>query len=155
MTHEKIFNFIQIDENTGTAGQPTEEQLQSLAAAGYKTIINLATLDPRYSLEDEGKSSDLLGMTYHHIPVIWEEPTAEDFAKFEAVMLGEPAGKILVHCYANYRVTAFYGLFAMKHLGWSEQQLDGLRAQIWEGSNFPIWEQYVSDMKKSILADSR
>ena len=93
MSYEQIFNFIQIDENMATAGQPTEEQLQSLAAAGYKTVINLATLDPRYSLEDEGASSTALGMTYHHIPVIWDEPTEDDFARFEEVMLNLPAGK--------------------------------------------------------------
>ena len=150
MAYKQIFNFIQIDETTATAGQPTEEQLESLAAAGYKTVINLATLDPRYSLADEGRSSQSLGMIYHHIPVIWEAPTEADFAAFEKVMLALPAGKTLVHCYANYRVTAFYGLFALKHLGWSEQQLDELRSQIWAGSDFPIWEKFVADMKQTI-----
>jgi hypothetical protein len=58
-----------------------------------------------------------------------------------------PEGKTLLHCAANYRVTAFYALYALRHLGWSEAQADEFRASIWQGSNYPIWEAFYSRMK--------
>ena len=42
-----------------------------------------------------------------------------------------PASKTLIHCAANFRVTAFYSLYAMKHLGWSEAQAAEFRASVW------------------------
>ena len=37
-----IINYYQIDARLATFGQPTEEQFQLIAAAGYQIIINLA-----------------------------------------------------------------------------------------------------------------
>jgi cell division protein FtsI/penicillin-binding protein 2 len=56
--------------------------------------------------------------------VDWEAPKLSDFEAFESVMQELPFGKTLVHCAANFRVTAFYSLYALKHLGWSEAQAD-------------------------------
>jgi hypothetical protein len=50
----EIYNFLEIDAGLVTGGQPSEEELASLARAGYGTIINLGLHDdPRYSLKDE------------------------------------------------------------------------------------------------------
>ncbi len=150
MSTKDIFNYRSVNEQIGTGGQPSEEQLRLAAAEGVKTIINLATIDPRYSLDDEEGLARSLGMAYHHIPVEWENPQDSDFEAFEAVMQAQPTGKILIHCAANFRVTAFYSLFAMKHLGWTEAQADEFRASIWRGSDYPIWEKFIDDMKVKI-----
>ena len=60
-----------------------------------------------------------------------------------------PPGKTLIHCAANFRVTAFYSLYAEKHLGWSEAQADALRSKIWQGSDYPVWEAFSSTIKTS------
>lgn len=150
MSSQDIYNYRKVDERFITGGQPTEEQLRSVAAEGVTTVINLATINPRYSLPDEAGLVQSLGMTYHHIPVEWENPKPSDFAAFESVMnqLGE--GKTLIHCAANFRVTAFYALYALKNLGWTEEQADTFRASVWQGSNYPIWENFFSDMKTQI-----
>ena len=57
MGTQSIYNYRKVDERHATGGQPTEEQLKAAAAEGYETIINLATIDPRYSLKDEGASA--------------------------------------------------------------------------------------------------
>ncbi len=150
MSTKNIYNYRSVNEQIGTGGQPSKEQLRSAAAEGVKTIINLATIDPRYSLDDEEGLVRSLGMAYHHIPVEWENPQESDFEAFEAVMQAQPTGKILIHCAANFRVTAFYSLFAMKHLGWTEAQADDFRASIWRGSDYPIWEKFIDDMKVKI-----
>jgi uncharacterized protein (TIGR01244 family) len=140
---KSIRNYVSVNEQYATAGQPSEEQLAGAAAAGFKTIINLATINPRYSLKDEGASARALGMTYHHIPVEWDKPTDADFQAFEAAMQAAPNDKTLVHCAANYRATAFYGLYAMKHLGWSKAEAEKLRASVWKDDKHAAWQEFI------------
>ena len=118
MSTQEIYNYRKVDDRLITGGQPSEEQLKSAADEGVKTVINLATINPRYSLEDEEGLVRSLGMTYYHIPVDWENPQESDFEAFEGVVKQLAEEKTLVHCAANFRVTAFYSLYAMKHLGW-------------------------------------
>jgi protein tyrosine phosphatase (PTP) superfamily phosphohydrolase (DUF442 family) len=150
MGTQAIRNYRQVDERHATGGQPTEEQLKAAAAEGYRTIINLATIDPRYSLKDEGASAAALGMKYHHIPVPWDRPSDADFAAFEKAMQSAGEDKTLVHCAANFRATAFYALYAMKHLGWSRARAEEFRASVWRGSDFPVWEEFVQRTQSAI-----
>ena len=113
-------------------------------------MINLAPINPRYSLDDEAGLVRSLGMLYHHIPIDWDNPTASDFSTFEAVMQSLPTGKTFIHCAANFRVTAFYSLYAQKHLGWSKAQADEFRSSIWQGSDYPIWEAFIGQMQTQI-----
>jgi 8-oxo-dGTP pyrophosphatase MutT (NUDIX family) len=113
-------------------------------------VINLATIDRRYSLEDEAGLVRSLGMLYHHIPVKWQEPTESDFLAFEEIVRQCTTGKILIHCAANFRVTAFYLLYAQKHLGWSEAQARDFRNSIWSGSDYPVWERFIQSMQAKI-----
>lgn len=152
MGTQNIRNYRKVDEQTATAGQPKAQHLEAAAAEGFKTVINLATLDPRYSLEDEAGLVRSLGMSYHHLPVEWDNPTREDFAAFEALMKSIPQGKTLIHCAANFRVTAFYALYALKHLGWPEARADEFRASVWQGSHYPVWEAFIAELKAEILA---
>jgi uncharacterized protein (TIGR01244 family) len=145
-----IYNYRKVNDRISTGGQPTEEQLRAAAAEGFNVVINLATIDPDRSLAGEGGLVRALGMTYHHIPVKWDDPQESDFTAFEAALMQSSADKVLIHCAANFRVTAFYGLYAMKHLGWTEAQADEFRAPIWHGSNYPIWEKFIDEMKRSI-----
>jgi protein tyrosine phosphatase (PTP) superfamily phosphohydrolase (DUF442 family) len=150
MSLEEIYHYRKVDDQLITGGQPSEEQLQAVAAQGFQTVINLAPISPRYSLDDEPGLVQSLGMQYHHIPVDWDNPTANDFSAFEGVMQALPTGKTFIHCAANFRVTAFYSLYAQKHLGWSKAQADAFRAPIWQGSDYPTWETFIADMQAQI-----
>src|SRR5664279_193498 len=108
MSVEEIYNAIRVNENLLTAGQPTEEQLRAIAAEGFACVINLAPVEPGRSLPDEAGLVHSLNMDYINIPVIWSDPKPGDFAAFEQAMGQTPESKILVHCMANFRVTAFY-----------------------------------------------
>ncbi len=54
---------------------------------------------------------------------------------------------MLIHCAANFRVTAFYSLYAQKHLGWSPAQAADFRASIWAGSDYVIWNNFIRAMQ--------
>ena len=152
MTTQEIYNYIQVNEHLITGGQPTEAQIRSAAEEGFTSVINLATFHPGESLDDEARLVQSLGMSYYAIPVVWSAPQASDFQAFERVMQQVSPGKTLLHCAANFRVTAFYSLFALKHLGWSPAQAQSFRAQIWEGSDIPVWDQFIQTLTAQILA---
>jgi len=126
MGTQTIYNYRKVDERHATGGQPTEEQLKAAAADGFETIINLATIDPRYSLKDEGAAVAALGMKYVHIPVPWDRPSEADFA------------------------AGFYSLYAMKHFDWSRTRAEEFRASIWRGSDFPVWEDFIRRIQSTI-----
>lgn len=144
MSIEEIYNYLKVHERLITGGQPTEAQLSAVAAEGFTTVINLATFNPPYSLDDEDGLVRSLGMNYYHIPVEWGNPTDTDFEAFETTFRRLSSEKVLIHCAANFRVTAFYSLYAQKHLGWSEAQADAFRATIWAGSDYPVWEDFMA-----------
>jgi uncharacterized protein (TIGR01244 family) len=151
MSTSEIYNYRKVNDDLITGGQPTEEQIKAAAQEGFTTVINLATINPRYSLPDVAGVAQSLGMTYHHIPVEWENPKPSDFDAFVQVMQKLPQGKTLLHCAANYRATAFYSLYALKHLGWSETQAEEFRDSIWHASHYPIWEEFIRQIKNQII----
>lgn len=152
MSTSEIYNYRYVDERLITGGQPTEEQIRSAAQEGFTVVINLATINPRYSLPDEAGLVHSLGMAYYHIPVEWENPQARDFEAFEKLMQSLPAEKILLHCAANFRATAFYSLYALKYLGWTETQAEAFRNKIWYNSSYPIWQAWIAQITKTIRA---
>jgi uncharacterized protein (TIGR01244 family) len=154
MSTQEIYNYRPVNENLILGGQPTAEQIQSAAQEGFRAVINLATYKQGKSLEGEAELARSLGMTYYHIPVDWQNPKESNFAEFERVIKQLAQTKTLLHCAANYRATAFYGLYAIKNLGWSEQDADEFRAPIWNSRDYPIWETFIEMMKAKIRAAS-
>ena len=153
MSTGDIYNARKVDDRLLTSGQPTEEQLRAAAAEGYDTVINLAPHDNDNALPDEAGLVRALGMGYHHVPVVWTNPTERDFAAFEQVMAGLPAdSRTLVHCAANFRVSAFYGLYAMRHLGWTAEQAETFRASVWDVSEYPVWDAFVSLLQQQAVS---
>ena len=150
MSTQDICNYRKVDDQISTGGQPTKEQLQAAAEVGFKAVINLATYNPQNSLADEDELVHSLDMTYFAIPVDWNDPKIEDFEAFEKVMLQLNGVNTLIHCAANFRVTAFYGLYAMKHLGWTETKADKFRQSVWQEKDYPIWEKFIREVKVRI-----
>ena len=140
-----VRNFRQVDESLLTAGQPDEEQLADAARQGVQVVINLALHDdPRYSLADEAGCVRGLGMEYIHIPVQFNAPTEENLRAFiEAIDLHK-GKKILVHCAANYRVTAFVGLYRILCEGWAADKAFEPMRSVWEPD--PVWTQFIGNM---------
>lgn len=115
--------------------------------------MNLAPHDGEKALPDEAGLVQALGMTYHHVFVDFAGPTESDFAAFEDVMAGLQAdGRTLVHCTANFRVSAFYSLYAMKCLGWPAERARAFRASVWDTRDYPVWDDFVSQLERRIAA---
>ena len=154
MSTESIFNFIRVSESVATGGQPTQAQIEAAHAEGVEAVVNLAPHDQQSgALPDEADLVESLGMSYHHIPVEWMMPLKENFTAFVQTMDGLGDRKVLVHCAANYRVSAFYSTYAMKKHGWSAQQADALIARIWESrpdvQMDETWRTFLEEIRKS------
>lgn len=147
MGAQDINNYLKVNDLLLLGGQPTEEQLKALAQEGVRVVLNLATINPRYSLPNESGLVRSLGMAYYHVPVEWGNPTEDDFVAFENVFKQLSREKMFIHCASNFRVTAFYSLYALKHLGWSDAQAEEFMAPIWQHSNYPIWDNFMNKMK--------
>lgn len=150
MSTKEIYNFKEVNEQILTSGQPTEAQLTAAASEGVQTVINLTTFSPSYSLPDEAGLVASLGMAYVHIPIPWDNPQKTHFEQFEQAMKTAENSKTLIHCAANYRVTAFFSLYAMKHLGWSAKQADELMAHVWIPGQYPIWDEFVQERRAEL-----
>jgi uncharacterized protein (TIGR01244 family) len=141
-----IYNYREVDATLATAGQPTEEQLCFIARDGFQVVINLALHDdPRYSLKDETASVTSLGMEYVHIPVDFQSPTESDLQKFFAALDAHRGQKVLVHCAANKRVTAFVGLYRTIKLGWPVDKAFALMHSVWEPD--PVWAAFIAKQR--------
>jgi protein tyrosine phosphatase (PTP) superfamily phosphohydrolase (DUF442 family) len=138
-----IHNFRQAAPDLATSGQPREEELAAIAAAGYAVVINLALHDdPRYSLRDEASSVLALGMEYVHIPVQFAAPTAQDLALFFDAMDRSRGRRVWVHCAANMRVTAFLGLYRQVREGWPEERAFALMRDVWQPNG--VWASFIA-----------
>jgi len=142
---ETIYNQRQVDERLATSGQPDEQELACIAAAGYHVLINLALHDdPRYSLPDEAGTARRLGLVYVHIPVIFTAPTREDLLHFFEAMQQHRKDKVWVHCAANKRVSVFVGLYRHLREGIPLDEAFALQRDIWEPN--PVWTEFLTRM---------
>jgi uncharacterized protein (TIGR01244 family) len=145
---DQIKNVRRVSPSLATSGQPSEEQLAAIAAAGFEVVINLALhTDPRYSLKDEAGTIAALGMRYIHIPVLFNNPTRADLDAFFAAMTQSEGSKCWVHCAANYRVTAFLGLYWALRSGHSHEQAFALMRGVWEPD--ATWATFIADQLQS------
>jgi len=152
MAVSDIFNFEPINERIATGGQPTPEQFEAARDEGYEVVINLAPSDENNALKDEEEILASLGLDYIHIPIVWTEPKPEQFATFCAAMDEVRNKKVLVHCIANYRVSAIFSSYAIKNLGWTAAQADELVNKLWTSiPEYPMndtWASYIDTIRQ-------
>jgi protein tyrosine phosphatase (PTP) superfamily phosphohydrolase (DUF442 family) len=144
---DDILNYVPVDGNLATAGQPTEDQLRSIARTGFEVVINLALHDdPRYSLPDEEGLVKSLSMTYVHIPVIFKDPQEKELFEFFAAVDKSVGKKLFVHCAANKRVSAFMGLYFAIRKHQDNEHAFALMRDVWEPDD--VWSKFIDDMIK-------
>jgi len=140
-----IYNYLYYNEKLSSSGMPTPEQLNSVAEAGVRLVINLATSKSEGAIPNEGELVSGLGMEYIHIPVDWNNPTHEDLENFLNAMDEHKDENILVHCQANYRATGFVALYRILRLGWKRDDAFEVMRKIWSPEEYPVWDMFIED----------
>ena len=144
----QVYNFKLVTERLACAGQPREGQLSLIAAEHYKVVINLGLTDTKYSLKDEKASVEAMGLTYHHIPVVFEDPQPQQLLDFIGIMNACSREKVFVHCAANYRASAFTGLYLFQSKYITEIEMHAFIEDVWQPD--AIWEQFVEESVEMI-----
>ncbi|PZD73973.1 hypothetical protein C1752_01659 [Acaryochloris thomasi RCC1774] len=137
----QIKNYVQLTPTIGTSGQPTADQFSVIADAGYQSIINLAMPDSDYAIATEGSIVTTLGMAYIHIPVPFEQPTAQHLKIFIQVMDAFADRNVWVHCAANYRVSAFLYHYRQLRQGCSAQVARSPMFERWKPDD--VWQAFL------------
>ena len=136
----ELVNYYEYSPQLLSSGQPARDQFSAIKAADVDVIINLAPVTDPTALADEGEIVQRLGLAYTHIPVDWENPTREDYAKFLSVMRENAGKRVLVHCYAGSRASAFVYLYRVQEQGESSQAARKVMIDLWDYS--PGYEFY-------------
>jgi uncharacterized protein (TIGR01244 family) len=105
-----IRNFLKINTEFCTGGQPTTAQLSELKAQGITTVINLRTVgEAGFDAAAEEAETKKLGMKYFNIPVSNQtgpkDEQADEFLKLTDDAKNRP---VFIHCGSANRVGGFF-----------------------------------------------
>ena len=112
-----IKNFLRINEQVCTGGQPTLDDLVKLKAEGVKAILNLRR-PADYNSEEEAAKAKKLGLRYVNIPVSVAEPKDEQADEFLKVTSDPQNRPVFIHCGSANRVGAFWMIRRVLVDGW-------------------------------------
>ena len=112
-----IRNFLRVNDDFCTGGQPRLEHLQQLKDQGVKAIINLRPPAEHRAAEEEAKAKEL-GLRYFNIPFVFGEPKDEQATEFLKIT-DDPANRpAFIHCTSAIRVGAFWMIRRVLRDGW-------------------------------------
>ena len=114
----EIRNFLRVNKDFCTGGQPKLEHLEKLKADGVKSIINLRQPSEHRAEEEAAKAKEL-GLRYFNIPVAFGNPNEEQVAEFLKITDDPENRPIFIHCTAAIRVGAFWMIRRVLRDGWS------------------------------------
>jgi uncharacterized protein (TIGR01244 family) len=112
-----IKNFLRVNEQICTGGQPSADDLAKLKAEGIKAIINLRQ-PSEYNSEEESAKAKELGLRYFNIPVNAAEPKDEQVQEFLKVTADPQNRPAFIHCRSANRVGAFWMIRRVLVDGW-------------------------------------
>jgi uncharacterized protein (TIGR01244 family) len=113
-----IRNFLRVNEQFCTGGQPRVEQLAKLKADGVTTIINLRPTGEHRAAEEEAMAKEL-GLRYFNIPVVFADPKNEQVDEFLKITDDAKNRPTFIHCAGAIRVGAFWMIRRVLRDGWT------------------------------------
>lgn len=143
-----ILNYRIVTPEITLSGQPSEAQIIALAKDGVTDVLNLGPHDNNGALDDEPGSVAAAGMTYHYIPVDFENPTEADYALFTQTMTALKGRRLHVHCIFNARVSAFMLRYARDGFGDPAQAQERMDS-IWRPGG--VWAAFLNDAENTSL----
>jgi len=125
-------NYAKVDQHLSRSAQPQKMDLLWLKEQGVTDIFNFRTMVAPEINFDEKEEVEKLGMKYHNIPSITNEPSEENVKKFLSKMeeIIANKGKAHIHCKAGADRTGLYALIykSMKKIGnWQENWLEMIK----------------------------
>lgn len=149
MSIDQAFNYREVSKSIAIAGLLQPEQLAELGAAGIDMVINLLPDSSEHAILGEKKIVEDQGIEYCYIPVDFAAPQLKDYEQFKEVMSRAGDKKLLIHCAANYRVSAFYSQYAQEIGVWDAIEAEQFVGSIWNPNDYPGWSEFLIAVKNS------
>ncbi len=118
-----IRNFLRVNDQFCTGGQPRLEHLQKLKDEGVKAIINLRPAGEHRAAEEEARAKEL-GLRYFNIPVVFGEPKDEQVTEFLKITDDAANRPAFIHCASAIRVGAFWMIRRVLRDGWTVEKAE-------------------------------
>jgi uncharacterized protein (TIGR01244 family) len=104
-----IRNFVQVNPQFCTGGQPRIEHYAKLKADGVKAVLNLRQ-PTEHRADEERAAVEQAGLKYFNVPVVYQNPTEAQVDEFLKIT-DDPANRpMFIHCTAAVRVGAFWAI---------------------------------------------
>jgi uncharacterized protein (TIGR01244 family) len=113
-----IANFLRIDSQVCTGGQPTLDDLARMKDEGVRAVLNLRRPEEFKAAEEAAKAQSL-GLRYFLIPVDTKHPRDEQAEEFLKILADPQNRPIFIHCHSANRVGAFWMIRRVLVDGWS------------------------------------
>ena len=91
-------NEHEIVPGLAIAGQPTAEELETLGASGYRTVVNLRDDNEPGALADEERLVENAGLNYASIPIAPQTIDDLTVQRFIQAVDSDGAQPVVVHC---------------------------------------------------------
>ncbi|MDA0687076.1 MAG: protein tyrosine phosphatase family protein [Proteobacteria bacterium] len=140
----EITNFRQYSATFASSGQPTEEQLQAIADAGFERVVYIAFTNNQNALPDEDQIVKRLGMEYMQVPVDFSNPLPDDFYAFADSMRRNTDKKTLLHCQVNARATAFSFLYRVLYEDVPVAEAKADMNTVWQPNE--VWRDFIFEV---------
>jgi outer membrane protein assembly factor BamB len=137
----EIRNFLRVNKDFCTGGQPRLEHLEKLKADGVKAIINLRQPSEHRAAEEEAKAKEL-GLRYFNIPVAFGNPNEEQVAEFLKITDNPENRPAFIHCTAAIRVGAFWMIRRVLRDGWKIEDAEAEATKIGLRES-PHWNEFA------------
>ncbi len=113
-----IRNFLRVNKEFCTGGQPRLEHLAKLKGEGVRAVINLRA-PGEHRAEEEKAEAERLGLRYFNIPVAFGEPKEEQATEFLKLTDDEANRPAFIHCTGAVRVGALWMIRRVLRDGWT------------------------------------
>ena len=145
-----IRNFLRVNKEFCTGGQPRNEHLAKLKEEGVKAIINLRQ-PGEHRADEEKAEAERLGLRYFNIPVVFAEPKEEQVTEFLKLTDDEANRPAFIHCAGAIRVGAFWMIRRVMRDGWTIEKAEEEAKQVGLRESPHLNEfvrKYVAEHKK-------
>ena len=136
-------NTYQVSDWLWTSGQLSGRDIAALPSLNIEAVINLAMPTSSNALQGEAELITVLGISYFHIPVVWEAPQLADLDTFFAILGALKGKKVWVHCAKNMRVSVFIYLYRKLRLSEPEELAIFPMNEIWTPN--ATWQKFIED----------
>lgn len=143
-----ITGFYLVEDGVAVGGQPAPDQISSLAAQGYRTVINLR-LESEFDTAPVSLAIRQSGLAEFRIPISAKDP--EDAAVDQFLRVTDDPGiyPVYIHCAGGNRAAALWMIRRVLREGWqiglaaAEADKAGLKSEIMRDFAFSYIQRHA------------